>query len=203
MNRKIYTLFALLSLVFVFASCGDDDDNTAEILEWKAQQDQVYRDVSNSGQYSELISRTGNGSVYYKTSNNITDQIPFSAVSPRLIEVTDTPPLFSDSVVCRYMGWYLNSDNEKVVFDGTENMVIDGTEYNFNRQGGVGFQVGGVIAGWSDILQIMYPGNEYEVCIPQQLAYGSSGSGSIKYYTTLFFKLKLLKVFRKQTTDDK
>lgn len=191
-------------LVFSFISCGgDDDDNTAQILAWKSYQDKVYRDVVNSGEYSELTSRTGNGSSRYKKSTDITDNDSRSSVSPRLIEITEGSPLFTDSVLCRYMGWYLSEEGTKVVFDGTENMVIDGTEYKFNKQQGIGFMVYDVVPGWIDLLtSVMSVGDEYEVCIPHQLAYGTSGRGSIPYYTTLFFKMKLLGVYRKQTTAD-
>ncbi len=207
MNKNIYILSAFVLLVFSLVSCGnDDDDSTAEMLVWKAQQDQVFRNVANSGLYSDLGSKTGDGTLYYRSSTMITDNdapVTLAGISPRLIEITGERPLFTDSVVVRYMGWYLDEDNEKVVFDGTENMVIDGTTYTFNKMQGIGFLANGVIAGWTDILtSVMYVGDEYEVCIPQQLAYKSSGSGSIKYYTTLFFNIKLLGIYRKESTDD-
>lgn len=204
MNKKLYALIALFSLVAVFVSCGDDDDEaTAELIAWKAHQDQIFRDSVNTGRFSELKSNTGNGSVYYRKSNEI---------GTKLIEITDTPPLFTDSVVCRYTGWYYNSKNERVTFDTTEG--------SSNAQGGRGFslagyvnnsgtRIGGVIDGWVDILQIMHINDEYLVCLPQQLAYGYNGSYDsnnkvyvVPQYTTLFFNIKLLKIFRKQTTGD-
>lgn len=204
MSKRIYILSFLAIFALSFISCGDDNDSNADVLAWKAHQDQVFRDVANSGLYFEQGSKTGDGSVYYRRSTLIADNdAPRSLVSPRLQEITGAHPLFTDSVRVRYMGWYLNADNEKVVFDGTENIKIDGKEYTFNEPQGRGFFANGVIAGWTDIMtNIMYPGDEYEVCIPQQLGYKSSGSGSIPYYTTLFFDIKLLEVWRLQTTDD-
>lgn len=203
MNKKLYALIALLSLVVVFVSCGDDDDDNEALIAWKSHQDKIFRDSVATGRFSELPSGTKNGSVYYRRSNEI---------GTKLIEITDTPPMFSDSVVCRYTGWYYNSNNEKVEFDTTEG--------DANAQGGRGFSLagyvasdgtrkGGVIDGWVDILQIMSVNDEYLVCIPQQLGYGATGrydsyTGvySIPQYTTLFFNIKLLKIFRKTSTDD-
>lgn len=173
MNKKIYILSVFAILAFSFMSCGgNDDDSTAEILAWKAHQDQIFRNVASSGTYSELVSRTGDGSVYYKVSTDITDNDTKSAPSTRLIEVpANERPLSTDSVVCRYMGWYLDADNKTVIFDGTETMTINGVKAEYNRQQGIGFMANQVIAGWTDLLTgIMSVGDEYEVCIPQQLA---------------------------------
>ena len=40
----------------------------------------------------------------------------------------------------------------------------------------------------------MVEGDKYEVWIPQQLAYGANGSGSIPGYSTLIFEIELVSV---------
>ena len=195
MNKKIYALITLFAIMVAFASCGNDDNEEEykRTLAWKELNDKIYDDAAATGEYRKLLSGTGNGEVLYKTSSVI--------VSPRLIEITDTPPLFTDSVVCRYIGWYFDENLEKVTFDSTE------SEDGNNGGLGTGFRVNGVVPGWTDILQTMNIGDEREICLPYMLGYGSAGltSGTttiIPAYTTLFFNIKLLKVYRKQTSAD-
>lgn len=55
------------------------------------------------------------------------------------------------------------------------------------------FGVTQVIAGWTQILQIMSVGDIYEVTIPSELAYGARGAGGlIGPNAVLQFKIELL-----------
>jgi len=57
------------------------------------------------------------------------------------------------------------------------------------------FPVGGVIAGWTEALQLMSEGSKYRLTIPYQLAYGEQGSqGAIPPCATLVFEVELLNV---------
>lgn len=58
------------------------------------------------------------------------------------------------------------------------------------------FPVDGVIQGWTEVLQLMKPGDRWLVNIPPVLAYGAegSGSGSIGPNETLMFEIHLLDV---------
>lgn len=57
------------------------------------------------------------------------------------------------------------------------------------------FKPSTVVDGWGTILQNMYEGDSYVMCIPWFLGYGQAGSGSnIKPYTNLFFRLKLVEI---------
>ncbi|EPY33126.1 FKBP-type peptidyl-prolyl cis-trans isomerase FklB [Strigomonas culicis] len=52
-----------------------------------------------------------------------------------------------------------------------------------------------VIKGWTEALQYMVEGEEWEVYLPPDLAYGSRGAGGvIPPNATLIFKIQLLKV---------
>jgi FKBP-type peptidyl-prolyl cis-trans isomerase FklB len=53
---------------------------------------------------------------------------------------------------------------------------------------------GSVITGWWEVLQRMGVGERWEVYIPWDLAYGSSGSSSILGYSTLIFDMQLLRI---------
>jgi FKBP-type peptidyl-prolyl cis-trans isomerase len=58
------------------------------------------------------------------------------------------------------------------------------------------FPVGELIKGWTEALEMMHTGDEWELVIPSGLAYGSRGAGNgvIPPDQTLVFELSLLKV---------
>ncbi|MDI5919418.1 FKBP-type peptidyl-prolyl cis-trans isomerase [Halomonas sp. LR5S13] len=84
-------------------------------------------------------------------------------------------------------------DTVEVHYEGT---LIDGTVFDSSYERGepVSFQVGQVIEGWQEALQLMSVGDTWEVVIPSDLAYGDQGQGPIGPHETLIFKVELLDV---------
>ena len=57
------------------------------------------------------------------------------------------------------------------------------------------FPVSGVIAGWTEALQMMPVGSKWRLYVPHELAYGSRGAGAaIAPYATLIFEVELLEI---------
>ena len=86
------------------------------------------------------------------------------------------------------------SSTVRVHYHGT---LIDGTVFDSSVERGrpIDFPLNGVIAGWTEALQLMSPGAKYKLFIPHQLAYGDRGAGDvIKPYTTLIFEVELLEI---------
>lgn len=84
----------------------------------------------------------------------------------------------------------------KVHYTGT---LIDGTEFDSSvkRNEPAQFPVSGVIAGWTEALQLMPVGSKFKLYIPQNLAYGENGAGDvIKPYSTLIFDVELLEIVK-------
>lgn len=82
----------------------------------------------------------------------------------------------------------------KTHYHGT---LIDGTVFDSSVTRGepIDFAVGGVIAGWTEALQLMPVGSKWRLYIPQHLAYGARGAGeSIAPYSALIFDVELLEI---------
>lgn len=86
----------------------------------------------------------------------------------------------SDQVKCHYEGTFVNGEK----FDSS-----------YDRKQPAVFGVNQVIAGWTEALQLMSEGSEWQLFIPYNLAYGEAGApGSIPPYATLVFKVELIEV---------
>lgn len=75
--------------------------------------------------------------------------------------------------------------------------LIDGTVFDSSYQRGepAEFPVNGVIAGWTEALQMMGVGAKWRLYIPYQLAYGARGAGgAIGPYQALVFDVELLAI---------
>jgi FKBP-type peptidyl-prolyl cis-trans isomerase FklB len=80
----------------------------------------------------------------------------------------------------------------KTHYHGT---LINGKVFDSSVQRGepISFPVNGVIAGWTEALQLMPVGSKWKLFIPYNLAYGERGAGAdIKPYTALIFEVELL-----------
>lgn len=83
-------------------------------------------------------------------------------------------------------------DRVTVHYTGT---LLDGTEFDSSVRRGepATFPVKGVIAGWTEALQLMSVGSQYRLFIPSDLAYGDRGAGpKIGPNATLVFDVELL-----------
>lgn len=82
----------------------------------------------------------------------------------------------------------------KCHYEGT---FIDGKVFDSSYRRGepAVFGVNQVIAGWTEALQLMSEGSEWQLFIPYNLAYGEAGAGgSIPPYAALVFKVELIEV---------
>jgi len=89
-------------------------------------------------------------------------------------------PSATDTVRCHYEG-----------------MLVDGTLFDSSIQRGepAEFPLNGVIAGWTEGLQLMQEGAKYRFFIPYHLGYGERGAGqSIPPFAALVFDVELINV---------
>jgi FKBP-type peptidyl-prolyl cis-trans isomerase FklB len=92
---------------------------------------------------------------------------------------TGEKPTLNDSVVCNYKG-----------------TLINGTEFDASEKHGgpATFPVKGVIAGWTEALQLMPVGSKWQLFVPSTLAYGPQGPGDIGPNATLIFEVELVSI---------
>lgn len=89
-------------------------------------------------------------------------------------------PTLSSQVTTHYTGTLINGN----VFDSSVERGQPAT-----------FPVGGVIAGWTEALQLMVPGDKWRIYLPSEIAYGEQGAGAdIPPHSTLIFELELLSI---------
>ena len=97
-----------------------------------------------------------------------------------LTQGTGKTPTLKSSVTTHYHGTLING----TVFDSS-----------YQRGQPATFPVNGVIAGWTEALQLMPEGSKYRLYIPSDLAYGKRGAGrDIPGDTALIFDVELIKV---------
>jgi FKBP-type peptidyl-prolyl cis-trans isomerase FklB len=97
-----------------------------------------------------------------------------------LQEGSGPKPTATDTVVCNYRG-----------------TLLDNTEFDSSYKRGqpATFQVGQVIRGWTEALQLMPVGSKWQLFIPPDLAYGPRGAGAdIGPNATLIFEVELLSI---------
>lgn len=92
---------------------------------------------------------------------------------------TGEKPTLEDTVVCNYRG-----------------MLINGKEFDASdKHGGpASFPVKGVIAGWTEALQLMPMGSKWQLFVPSNLAYGPQGPPDIGPNATLIFEVELVSI---------
>ncbi|MCE9679082.1 FKBP-type peptidyl-prolyl cis-trans isomerase [Shewanella sp. AS1] len=89
-------------------------------------------------------------------------------------------PSYDSTVRTHYHGTFITGD----VFDSS---VL--------RDQPAEFPVSGVIAGWTEALQLMPVGSKWKLYVPHHLAYGERGAGAaIPPYSALVFEVELLDI---------
>lgn len=101
-------------------------------------------------------------------------------------DATSAKPKAVDTVVANYAGTLINGKE----FDNS-----------YKRGEPLTIPVGGVIKGWTEILQLMHINDKFKVYIPSELGYGDRGAGAdIPGGAALIFEMELLSIKPAATT---
>lgn len=219
MNKNILWLVALMVTCSLgFASCAEDTAVEDPYANWEARNDHYLDSIV------DLARKNADGKWYcvpnYKIG--IDNDLNGGIIKPSGEEFTMTDsvyvhfhslaesgeaPLFTDSVSVYYSGWLINDEK----FDGNyQGDWKDGYTDEIYSPSTFVMEEDKILVGWSTALQAsnsgykgMVPGDRADVHIPYQLAYGVSGSGSIRGRSVLKFHIKVEKVIHPTGPDDR
>lgn len=168
----LFTTFACAA----FVACDDDDNVWDDYKDWR-EDNVAYFD-------EQRFSLSPDGSNKFQTITpawNTSANVLIQYLNDRSKTVGNLSPMLTSTVDVKYIGRLYND----VPFDSSYLLTASYGDSIFRTQ------LTGVIQGWSIALQNMRVGDSARVIIPYNLAYGSSGSGSIPPYSTLVFDIKL------------
>jgi len=130
----------------------------------KAEKRQLEKDIEEIEEYLE--------------DNNLTAECTASGLRYIIDEQGNgEAPTLSSSVTVAYRGFYPS-----------------GATFEESPSDGITFQLGGVIEGWQEGIQLFNEGGSGTLYIPSGLAYGPQGNSSIGGDAVIFFDIELLEV---------
>lgn len=191
MKKSILKLAVwMFALPLLFAACSETDSSVDPYENWDVR-NQTYIDSIATVAKANLGDGVGEWKVIrsYKLPplglnevGEVNDNVYCKIVA---VGTGDKTPKFTDNVATNYRGKLVNG----TVFDQSYKGVYDPTIAT-----PIEFTLSGVITGWTTALQVMKEGDRWEMYIPYSMAYGTSGSGTIPGYSTLYFDVDLRKV---------
>ena len=170
MNKALKSLPSVILCVIGAVSvwsCGSSDDQWSDYKEWRETNQNWLAEQEHSGKYTKVVP-TWNKNLY---------------VLMRWINDLETTkdnltPMLTSQVAVKYKGTLYNGEP----FDSTYAVLPDST---------VNVTLSSVISGWPIAMEQMHVGDEVELLIPYEAAYGSSSVGKIPPYSALCFRLHL------------
>ncbi len=146
-------------------------------------------------EFSRQVQETRNQKMAALSGKNLKDGEAFLAENKKKEGIVTTDSGLQYKVLKQGDGPKPQStDKVTVHYRGT---LLDGTEFDSSYKRGqpASFQVGGVIRGWTEALQLMNVGSKYQLFIPAGLAYGQRGAGQrIGPNSMLIFDVELLNI---------
>ena len=154
------------------------DDEIAKILS-EYQREMQQKQISDLQKLSEENKKAGETFLAENKNKEGVVTLESGLQYKKLTEGKGPQPSEADTVTVHYTGSLINGE----VFDSSVERGQPAT-----------FPLNGVIAGWTEGLQLMPTGSKWRLFIPADLAYGSSGNRSIGPNETLIFDVELLEI---------
>lgn len=197
--KKLLLLLPLLLL----ASCKNSEENYDSHHDWKERNAQWFAEVYDAAQAEIAAAKAQHGNSWeehcnwriYKTllkSQDVqgasTDYI-VCKINQR--GVGDFSPAYTDSVRLYYRAWIMD-ENYPV---SKTNMTVFSQSYygDFDRTTAapIIMPVLTTVEGFMTAVQYMVKGDEWDVYIPQQLAYKETESEAVPAYSTLLYRIRI------------
>lgn len=186
MNSKLYLVYVFVACLLM-CSCSETSEVSA-YDNWQTR-NEAYID-SLYDVFTTHADRGGLDTIHLLTApakylfyKKLT---PVTTLQDYVYDPSQTPLDQSSSVDMYYRGTNILGER----FDGYTGS--EPTEFDAPSTFTVAY--GSVITGWWEVLQRMGVGERWEVYIPWEFGYGSSGSSSILGYSTLIFDMQMLRI---------
>ena len=152
-------------------------------MQQEAQQKQIEKQVATTAENLKLAAE-------HLASNATQEGVVTTESGLQYKVITEgdgNKPTANDTVTVHYEGRLVNGE----IFDSS-----------LQRGEPATFPVSGVIAGWTEALQLMPVGSKWQLTIPPELAYGERGAGGkIGPNAALIFDVELLEVQSKESAE--
>lgn len=185
--KKAMTAAAVVALAApAFASCNNADKKASDSAAMEdihlAQPEEAAAPAKTQMPYSaEFFKNEANKATSTSAADSTYVQTASGLKYAVIKEGTGKMPKATDKVTVNYAGQLTD---------------LDATEFDSSYQRGepTSFPLNGVIAGWTEGLQLMKEGAVYEFYIPADLAYGERGGGPVPPNAPLIFQVELISV---------
>lgn len=207
MIKKIQSLFplaALLTVLFAFCACSEDDDTSvSEFADWQNKNETYWSDL-----YTATTSRISQGDSTWKVIpcwaidglDPTHGAVTYGEMQYIIVKVLERGtgaeyPAYTDSVRVHYEGHLIPSATY------TAGYRFDASysgEYSPVTSNPTTLKVNAVVDGFATALMKMRAGDRWLVYIPFLLGYGTAdqSSASIPAYSNLVFDLRMVDIVR-------
>ncbi len=215
--RKAFFWLLLAGIVsMVTWACSESEDEYDPYYDWQERNAEWFRQITDSARTAIAEAKALYGDDWeahcdwrrYKSLLKAQDHDSGKATDSICVHIltrgTGTiSPSWTDTVRVNFRAWLMPTtyqvyNSQNVLVDSVMQEVFTQTYYGtYDEQTAAPqlISMGSTIEGFSTALQYMVEGDDWNVYIPQELAYGSSSSSAVPAYSTLLFRLCLVAVY--------
>lgn len=210
--KHVHVYLVLLATLLSLGSCDEAVNDYDPYTDWEARNAQWFEDTVKVAREAIAQAKADYGEAQwqdhcqwrmYKSLLRTTSSVGSltDSICVRIIKQGADPqgkgsPCYTDSAFVNYRGWIMpvknyNGNGEEMSL--VQEMFDTSYHGDFNplTAAPTRMSIKNLIEGFSTAIQYMVEGDDWMVFIPYTLAYGTSGSGSIRGYSTLQFRINL------------
>lgn len=206
-----HKLSLLLLSVLLLASCRSSEDGYDARHDWQARNAQWFAEVYDAAQASIAQAKAQYGNQWeahcdwriYKTLLKSQD-VAGATTDYIVCKINergsgDWSPAYTDSVRLFYRGWIMDENYPESKTNLTVFSQTYYGEFNPATAAPIAMPVTSTVEGFMTALQYMVKGDEWDVYVPQELAYKETASDAIPAYSTLLFRIRVELVHKSGT----
>ena len=191
----LYFIFYILYFPFVFTSCSSETEEYDPYHDWQARNAEWFSQIADSAR----LNQDGQWLMLKDLAKSPTYQsgITADSICVHILHhgTGSVSPAYTDSIRVNFRGWLMPTQNAQ---GKEEELIFTQTYYGDYNSATAAPQLASVRAfktGFATALQYMVEGDDWMVYIPQELFYGSSGSGIVLPYSTARFRIQLVAIY--------